>query len=581
MKTYDVISKGKAHYHIVGANFSKPAERYAASELQKYIYDSTDTFIPYHSDRCARRSPEIIIGYKTRNAEELVTAEEIESLGEEGFIIKTLGEDILITGKTPRGTLYGAYEFLRRFIGFRAFTKSVEKYDRKEELLIPECNVREVPDFEYRDAYFRYAFDGAFCAKNRLNTTLGDVSAEKGGNLKFYNCHHSFEDLVPSKTYFDTHPEYYSERGGKRVARQLCLSNPDVLKISIECVKKWILENPECRVFSVAQSDNEDYCDCPACRRVDEEEGTHAGSVIRFVNKVAEAAESVRPDVLIHTFAYTYSRIAPKKTKPRENVIVRLCNIECEWGDPFALVAKRAPESASARFLESIDDWAKITDRLYVWDYSVNFRHYLMPFPNFYTLGENVRYYRDHGVKGLLEQGNFSYGGDAAMGELKSYIIANLAWCADTDVDGLIKEFTDGVYGLGAPYIREYIKLVSDAPRGKRMTLFDDPDAGYFDEALIERADELFRLAEAAAESDEVRHRIEREHLSVKYMKTVFIADDGERAREADRLYKEVKSFRLTEIMERMPLEDSFAYMKRSRFAKEQPDRVTLYYIVR
>ncbi len=581
MKTYDVISKGKAHYHIVGANFSKPAERYAASELQKYIYDSTDTFIPYHSDRCARRSPEIIIGYKTRNAEELVTAEEIESLGEEGFIIKTLGEDILITGKTPRGTLYGAYEFLRRFIGFRAFTKSVEKYDRKEELLIPECNVREVPDFEYRDAYFRYAFDGAFCAKNRLNTTLGDVSAEKGGNLKFYNCHHSFEDLVPPKTYFDTHPEYYSERGGKRVARQLCLSNPDVLKISIECVKKWILENPECRVFSVAQSDNEDYCDCPACRRVDEEEGTHAGSVIRFVNKVAEAAESVRPDVLIHTFAYTYSRIAPKKTKPRENVIVRLCNIECEWGDPFALVAKRAPESASARFLESIDDWAKITDRLYVWDYSVNFRHYLMPFPNFYTLGENVRYYRDHGVKGLLEQGNFSYGGDAAMGELKSYIIANLAWCADTDVDGMIKEFTDGVYGLGAPYIREYIKLVSDAPRGKRMTLFDDPDAGYFDEALIERADELFRLAEAAAESDEVRRRIEREHLSVKYMKTVFIADDGERALEADRLYKEVKSFRLTEIMERMPLEDSFAYMKRSRFAKEQPDRVTLYYIVR
>lgn len=581
MKTYDVISGGMAHYHIVGANFSTSAERYAASEIQKYIYDSTDTFIPYHSDRCTKRSPEIIIGYKTRGAESFVTKEEIDSLGEEGFIIRTLGEDILITGKTPRGTLYGAYEFLRRFIGFRAFTKSVEKYDKKTELLIPECDIRETPDFEYRDAYFRYAFDGAFCAKNRLNTTLGDISAEKGGNLKFYNCHHSFEDLVPPKLYFDTHPEYFSMREGKRVARQLCLSNPDVLKISIDRVKAWISENPECRVFSVAQSDNEDYCDCPACRLQDEEEGTHAGSVIRFVNKVAEAAEAVKPDVLIHTFAYTYSRIAPKKTKPRKNVIVRLCNIECEWGDPFVEVAKRAPESTSKQFLESIDDWAKITDRLYVWDYSVNFRHYLMPFPNFYTLGENIRYYRDHGVKGLLEQGNFSYGGDAAMGELKSYIIANLAWCADSDVESLIREFTDGVYGLGAPYIREYIKLVSEAPKGKKMTLFDDPDADYFNEEIIERADQLFNLAERAAENETVRRRIEREHLSVKYMKAVYIADKDERAIAADKLYREVKDFRLTEIMERMHLEDSFRYMKNSRFAKDQPNRVTLYYIVR
>jgi hypothetical protein len=113
------------------------------------------------------------------------------------------------------------------------------------------------------------------------------------------------------------------------------------------------------------------------------------------------------------------------------------------------------------------------------------------------------------------------------------------------------------------------------------MTLFDDPDADYFNEEIIRRADRLFNLAERAAENETVRHRIEREHLSVKYMKAVYIADKDERAIAADKLYREVKDFRLTEIMERMHLEDSFRYMKNSRFAKDQPNRVTLYYIVR
>ena len=127
MKPSVIIKNGICNYHIVGANFSDPCERYAAAELQKYIYKSTGVFIPYFSDRCEKRSPEIIIGIGTRDAASRISSEELSVLGEEGCLIKTLGDDILITGKTPRGTLYGAYEFLERFLGFRAFTAEVEK----------------------------------------------------------------------------------------------------------------------------------------------------------------------------------------------------------------------------------------------------------------------------------------------------------------------------------------------------------------------------------------------------------------------------------------------------------------------
>lgn len=581
MKKLEIIKNGRCYYHIVSANNSTSCDRYAASQLQKHIYKSTNTFIPYFSDRCSKRGPEIIIGFNTRNANEFVTDEELTSLGEEGFLIKTVDSDILITGKTSRGTLYGVYEFLERFLGFRAFTKDVEKIDMHTELIVDDMYICETPDFEYRDAYFRFAFNGEFCAKNRLNTTLGDISAEKGGNFKFYNCHHSFDDLIPHKKYFESHPEYYAEIDGKRVCDQPCLSRPEVFEIAVNTLEKWIEENPECRVFSVAQNDNPNYCRCDACRAVDEYEGSPSGSIIRFVNRVAEAVEKKHPNVLIHTFAYRYSDTAPKHVKPRKNVIVRLCNIECEWGSSIENIAENKPDSKCAEFLNNVKEWSAICDRVYIWDYAVNFRNYLQPFPNFFSMTENIRMYKKYGIKGVLQQGNFSYGGGAAMDDLKSYIIARLLWNVNTNPQEVIDEFSEGVFGKGASYIKEYIALISTAVKGQYMTLYDTPDAAYLTDELISECDALFDLAEQSAENDAVRKRISRERLSIEYLKTVRIENDEERCKAVDLFAEKVRSFGLTEIMERVNLDDSFEYMKLNRYAKERPGRYSLYYIVR
>ncbi len=576
-----MITNGICHYSIIGANLSTSCERYAASQLQHYIYEATGTFIPYVSDRCPVRSPEIWIGASTRDGMKWVSEEELAALGEEGFLIRSAGENLLITGNTPRGTLYGVYELLRRFLGFRAFTKDVERIDHVEELVIPTIDLRQTPDFEYRDTYFRFAFDGAFCAKNRLNTTLGDLSAEKGGNMKFFNCHHSFDDLVPPRLYFEEHPEYFALWKGERSPLQPCLSHPRVQEIALRQVKEWIREHPECRVFSVAQNDKNAWCQCPECRRIDEEEGSPSGSIIRFVNRIAEEIEREHPQILIHTFAYQYSRVAPRYAKPRDNVIVRLCDIECEWGDPMEVLAFRDPNGACAEFLNNVREWSRICKRLYVWDYAVNFHNYLQPFPNFYTVAENIRWYKRHGVKGMLQQGNFSYGGGASMDDLKVYLISHLLWDVNADVDTLICEFTDGVYGNGAPYIREYLHLMTEAVKGKRMTLYDHPDAEYLSDELILRCDELFSRAEEVAENDQVRARIAREHLAIRYLMAVRTEDDAERAEKTDALARDIRATRLTEIMERTDLEVSFEYMKRSRYAKERPDRYLMYYIMR
>ena len=582
MKTFEIIKNGRSSYHIVGSYFADECERFAASELQKYIYEATDVLIPFFSDICEKRSIEIIVGKDSRNAREYVTEYELDSLGDEGFLIRVADDGtVLICGNKSRGTLYGVYAFLEKYLNFRCLTSKIERIDHVKELVIKTDSVIEKPDFEYRDAYFRDAFNGNFASKNRLNTSIADVSREKGSNTKFFSAHHTFETLLPSKVYYEKNPEYYSEIDGARVPKQPCLSNKNVIRIMTENVIHQIKENPHCKVFSVAQNDNKCYCCCKKCKEIDEREGSPSGSMITFVNRVAEEVEKVAPDVLIHTFAYQYTRHAPRYVRPRHNVIVRLCNIECEFSEPFEVLASRDPSNRASDFIKDVKDWTRIHDRVYIWDYAVNFSNYLQPFPNFYQMAENIRFYKRMGFKGVLEEGNFSYGGGAAMDQLKAYLIGRLLWDANGNVDEIIDTFLSDVYGKGAPFIKEYILRATESVKGHVMSIYSGPDSSYFNDADIAEYDRLFKRAMEEAETKEIRERIEREYLSIEYLKTVHIENDDERAKAVDSLAEKVVHFKLTEIMERRNLYDSFEYLKRSRYAKDRNGQYLLYYVVK
>ncbi len=580
MKAYEIVKNGNSAYHIVTSQYASSCERHAAAELQKYIYESTGVCVPYFSDRCPCRGPEIAVGVSPRDYPGVDGAE----LGDEGFRIRTHPDGhVLIQGGSPRGTLYGVYRFLEKFLGFRCFRRDIETIDTLDALILPEIDICEKPAFEYREAYFRFAFDGEFCAKNRLNSNMAEISVEQGGHTKFFNFHHSFEDLVPTATYFHEHPEYFSEIDGVRRGKtQLCLSNPEVLRVATEGVFRWIRENPQCRVFSVAQNDNQSYCTCSNCRALAERDGGQSGPMIRFVNAIARKVAKEYPQVLLHTFAYQYTRTAPKNVIPEPNVIVRLCNIECARNKPFAVLAEDSSSPAS-EFLKNIREWSAITNRLYLWDYCTNFNNYLQPFPDIYNMAENIRFYRDCGIQGVLEQGNFSYGGGAALDDLKSYVIAKLLWNPDEDVSLLIREFTDGVYGQSGDAMRAYIDRIAQAVSGEiPMHIFDRPSAGYLTDELLDECARIFDRAEEAAENETVRERVRRERLSIEFTRVARMANDADRIAAVDALAEKLRHFRLTEIRERRPIEETLDSMKQSQYVTYiSPTTDHLYYIMR
>ena len=577
-----IAENGKGFYHIATSRMPYGAEMYAASTLYQYLYKATGAIVPYFSDveRCPRRSPEIHIGANVRGMQT-----DVSDLADDGFIIRTRGEDIVIAGKTPRGTVYGVYYFLEKFIGYKCFTKDVETFDHVDVLAVEDLDIRENPAFEYREMYFRNAFDTNFCVKNRLNSNVAYIPNEMGGKMKFFNFHHSFNELVPPEIYFDEHPEYYALVGGKRVRErpQLCLSNEGVFLAARKTLRRWIAENPDCKVFSVAQNDWHNYCTCPECKKLDDAYGTPAASVITFVNRLADDIREDYPDVLLHTFAYQYTKKAPLGLRAADNVIVRLCNIECGWGSPMEQQAKNAPNSEAAGFVENISRWGELCKHLYIWDYACNFKNYLLPFPNYHTMPENMRTYHKNGIVGVMQQGNFSYGETPGLADLECYLGAKLLWNPYQDENKIIDEFIRGVYGEECyPYIRGYVDLLCDSASGKKMTLYDDPDAVYYTDELVERADALFQSAFAAAKTDIAKRHLEKEYLSILFLKASRMpTDDPRRNALIDELYAKVKKCGIAEIRERAHLEICFENLRHSRYAKDKTGEYNLYYIMK
>ena len=295
------------------------------------------------------------------------------------------------------------------------------------------------------------------------------------------------------------------------------MSNPDVLKIAIDRVRQWLKEHPEATIISVSQNDTFNYCQCAKCKALDDAEGSPAASLLRFTNAIAEDVERDYPNVRIDTLAYQYSRKPPKTLRPRHNVIVRLCSIECCFAHP--LEACSSPENQ--RFRDDIIAWQPVAPLLYVWDYTPNFSHYQQPFPNFDALQPNVQFFVKHGVKGLFEEGNYSGGGNGEMGPLRAYVLAKLLWNPYTDVQQHIAEFLRAYYGKAANNIRAYLELLHRQARekGYHAHIYDPPAAPYLNDEAINGAEELFDEAERLADDDTIRFRVEVARLPIWYVK--------------------------------------------------------------
>ncbi|MBI3923694.1 MAG: DUF4838 domain-containing protein [Armatimonadetes bacterium] len=511
-------SKGATDYVIVTPKDAIPSEKRAAAELASFLQQIGGAQFAIQDDTTALPPKAILLGNNAHLAKLGVTPD-WKKLGKEGFLIQTKGNCLIIAGGRPRGTMYGVYAFLEEKLGCRWYTSKVSRIPKPDTITIPNLNETQVPAMEYREPFNTDGFDADWASRNRCNSASASLTEEHGGKVIYDPFVHSFYQpmMIPPSVYFKDHPEYFSEIGGKRTAdnAQLCLTNPDVVNLVVQKVKEVIQRNPDVAIVSVSQNDWHGNCQCANCKAIDDAEGSPAGSLITFVNQVAEGVEKEYPDVAIDTLAYQYTRKPPKTIRPRPNVIVRLCSIECDFGQPLE-TGKR-----NQSFADDIRGWHKLCNRLYIWDYITSFSHYMVPFPNLKHLGANVRFFYENGVKGIFEEGNYGPGGCGENNELRNYMLAKQLWNPNVDGDAVRRDFLNGVYGPAAKPIEEYQRMLekSVAEKDVNVPCWFTPDAPIFTDDLIAQSQALFEKAEAAVKGDkELLLRVRQARMPIDYV---------------------------------------------------------------
>jgi hypothetical protein len=552
-----LAAQGQSSYRIVIAANAIPSERYAAEELQRYLDKISGAKLPIVTDAEPAGPREILLGDNARLRQRRLNLE-LEKLGEDGFTLRTAGRQLIIAGGKPRGTLYGVYALLEEKLGVRWFAPDLEVAPQTNRLVLASLNETQVPALEYREVFWTEMLrDADFAARHRLNGNHYKLTDKHGGRFAVYfQFVHSLDSLIPQELFKD-HPEYFPLISGQRKSGyvQRCLSNPEVLKLAIARVRQWIKEHPEANIISVSQNDTANWCHCDQCKALDDQEGSPAASLLRFVNAVAEDIERDYPKVRIDTLAYQYTRKPPKTLRPRHNVIVRLCSIECCFAHPLATCAS----DENRRFRDDIIAWQPVAPLLYIWDYTPNFAHYQQPFPNFDALQPNVRFFVQHGVKGLFEQGNYSPGGAGEMEPLRAYLLAKLLWNPEADVPKLTDEFLNAYYGKAAPNLRAYLELLQGQVRdGKTHAhIFDGSKAAYLSAGFLDEAAKVLDAGVQAAESEQVSFRVQVARLPVWYVQLAANHVQGEaRADLLRRFLETARKAGISHISEGQALDD-------------------------
>jgi len=513
-----LADRGRSSYRIVVAPDASPSTQHGAEELAKFLEEMTGAKLPIISDTGPIGPREIILG-ENAHLRSLGLKIDFADLGHEGYVIRTVGRHLVIAGGRLRGDMYGVYGLLEDHLGCRWFAPGVSRIPKRTRLTVGPIDQVQIPRLEYREPFTYDCFDGDWCARNRVNSSAARLEEKHGGKVRFGSGFfvHTFNRLVPPEKYFDEHPEYFSLVKGKRLKErtQLCCTNEDVIRLATEGILAAMRAQPEAFVFSVSQNDWHNYCQCEKCRALAEREDSQIAPVLRLVNRVAEAVEKEFPDKAVETLAYQWTRRPPKSMRPRPNVIIRLSSIECCFSHPLAT----CNSEANRKFCEDLRRWAKVSDRLWVWDYVTDFRHYLLPFPNQRVRNDNIRLFVENNVTGIFEQDTYN-SPHSELAALGGYLTAKFLWDPDYDEQTAIREFLEGYYGQAAGRIREYLDLLHDLPQRENVhvNIWAPPTSPHLTNALLERANELWEAAERdVADEPDVLHRVRISRMSVDY----------------------------------------------------------------
>ncbi len=506
-------------YEVVISGFPTETEKYAASVLIDYVKKITGKEIFYGIDGAFANKKVISIG-NTKFLEGSATEIDKTELGNDGFVIKTNGDAILICGGGDKGTLYGVYDLLEYQLGVKWLTTTETYIPDNPQAQVYETDRTEIPAFEHRIYLDLPAFSNEsaelMTTRRFSSEYLTTVTDSMGGNFKMYQgvtaTHNSMDWLnygnyIKNGTIKKEYIHAFANDGTRPVtsnltvvqgyAADICWTDginedgsytlehiaedgtvtPTAIALAIESMKNHIRnDKSESNYYMFGQMDIPSRgCLCPNCLKDFEKYGD-SGIVIRFINALASAVEefckeeNIEREINMVTFAYSFSSAAPvvestdgtytikdETCSPRDDVVIRLAPIDMNFMLPYD------HEGQNNRVLgaDFMKKWSFVHDKFFVWDYTTYYSAWFYYHPTISVWPSKLKTLRDMGVEYAMLQSNYL---EKAIYQtlMESYVTAKLLWNPDYDMNEIVDEWHRYYFGeAAAPYTQRVEHLLT------------------------------------------------------------------------------------------------------------------------
>lgn len=385
----------------------------------------------------------------------LISKEELQPLARDGYVVKVANRRGAICGWRDLGTVYGVYALLGR-LGVKFYAPDCEIVPEAA-VAIPELALHVKPQYELR-GFFKIDVYCGLQASMKLGATPADDQGNPADAGHPGNWVHTSDYLLPYSQYRKDHPEYFAlQKDGRRLSRDmgkgfdvhLCLSNPDVRRITSQRMLELVEKQKDRSVFVVTQGDGFAWCQCERCKALDGAPGTMTDRLLDYVNELARAVGKQYPDKMIYTLAYTNATSPPPvRVLPEPNVRVAYCPYPARTGCHSHDLT--CPKNRQG--LEDLRGWlAKCPRQMHIFDYPRGYAWWYEPFGSFYAMARKMNYYAQAGVRGIyycVAPENFR--------DLFIFVQCRLQWEPGANVEALVDEFMAAYYGKAAPAVREY-----------------------------------------------------------------------------------------------------------------------------
>ena len=315
--------------------------------------------------------------------------------------------------------------------------------------------------FEYREPYFPDNFKVQF-RKENATQTLEETWGLWGHNIGKVIAHSD---------------KMMAQVNGKVNGEQFCFSSPELFA-ALKTFIKIQTEDTGHTKFMITPNDNDIVCQCKRCKAMGNTKTNASPAVYTLLNNLA--AEF--PKLQFFSTAYVTTQTPPPfKTAPNTGVMISTMAF------PKGVVLEQSNKKAFVE--DTFTGWKKVTDKIYLWDYAVNFDNYFEAYPTVSIAQKNLQYYKKLGVTGVFMHGSEEY--YSAFADLKCYLYAQLLQDTQIDVKDYARRFLESKYPSVANLLSRYYATIEDKALGSNKPLdiyggINQPRKKYLDEKELD-----------------------------------------------------------------------------------------------